>query len=150
MAEIWFYHLERRPLEAVLPLLLERSLARGWSAVVQAASGKKLEEIDALLWTYADDSFLPHARAGEGDAARQPVYLTLGAETPNKAQVRFCVEGADPLEGAREHERVVVLFDGRDPDALALARRQWAALKGAPHGRTYWQMGEDGRWERKG
>ena len=33
--EIWFYHLERSSLEATLPPLLERCLARGWRAIVR-------------------------------------------------------------------------------------------------------------------
>ena len=36
MTEILFYHLEAQPLEKVLPVLLEKSLERGWSAIVEA------------------------------------------------------------------------------------------------------------------
>ena len=39
--EILFYHLETRTLEQVLPPMLERSLERGWRAVVQAAEGRE-------------------------------------------------------------------------------------------------------------
>ena len=50
--EIYFYHLEHRSLEQVLPTLLERSLERGWRAVVQAASRERVEALNTLLWTY--------------------------------------------------------------------------------------------------
>ena len=35
---------------------------------------------------------------------------------------------------------MVVLFDGNDPDALALAREQWRAMKQEGHAATYWQQ----------
>ena len=63
MTEVVFYHLQRQPLEQVLPDLLERSLERGWRVVVQASSDERVEALDAHLWTYRDDNFLPHGTA---------------------------------------------------------------------------------------
>ena len=61
MTEILFYHLQGMSLESVLPPLLEKSLERGWRVVVQSTSPERTEALDAHLWTYSDDSFLPHA-----------------------------------------------------------------------------------------
>ena len=49
MTDVLFYHLETRPLETVLPDLLNRSLAKGWRAVVQIGSDDRLEALDAHL-----------------------------------------------------------------------------------------------------
>ncbi len=146
--EILFYHLERVALERVLPELLEKSLERGWRAVVQAGSDERVEGLDSALWTYREDSFLPHGTAGDGSPERQPVYLTTGDGNPNGAAIRFFVDGAEAgdLSG---YERVVYLFDGRDEEAVEAARRQWAAVKEAGHDATYWQQNERGKWEKK-
>ena len=66
MTEVLFYHLQDMSLENVLPPLLEKSLERGWRVVVQSTSEERADALDAHLWTYRDDSFLPHAtwRAG--------------------------------------------------------------------------------------
>ena len=152
MTEVWFYHLVGTRLETVLPNLLEKSLERGWKAVVQAVSEPRLRALDEALWTHADDSFLPHATDVEGDAASQSVLLTLSHGNANGAQVRFFVEGADPLAAlgvSPAYERCIVLFDGDDPTGLATARTQWSALKGAGHAVTYWQQTPSGRWEKK-
>ncbi|NJM34090.1 MAG: DNA polymerase III subunit chi [Rhodomicrobium sp.] len=146
--DVLFYQLERQPLDKVLPGLLEKTLERGWRAVVQAGSAERLEALDSLLWTYADDSFLPHGTARDGFADHQPVFLTLGEENPNGANVRFLIEGAQ-CGGLAAYARVVYLFDGRDEDALAEARRQWKAAKGYGLAVTYWQQNERGRWEKK-
>lgn len=147
-AAVMFYHLERQPLDKVLPILIEKTLDRGWRAVVQAGSEERLEAIDAALWTYSDDSFLPHGSAKAGFSADQPVYLTTGDETPNGAGVRFLIDGAVPakFDGAA---RIVFVFDGHDSDAVAAARTQWKAAKEAGCALTYWQQSESGRWEQK-
>ena len=147
--EVLFYHLENAPLERVLPSLIEKTLARGWRAVVQAGSNERLDALDALLWTYKDDSFLPHATAKDGDPAVQPVFLTTEAENPNDAAVRFLVDGADSADIA-SYQRIVYMFDGQDAQALAQARQQWTAAKAAHCTVTYWQQAAGGRWEKKG
>jgi DNA polymerase-3 subunit chi len=148
-AEVLFYHLERAPLERVLPSLLERTLERGWRAVVQSGSAERLEALDLALWTYSEASFLPHGTARDGDPARQPIYLTTGEETPNGAGVRFLVDGAE-MAGFKDFVRIVCIFDGNDSDATAKARTQWKAAKAAGCAATYWRQSESGRWEKQG
>lgn len=150
MTEVLFYHLHRQPLEKVLPSLIEKSLARGWRVIVQAGSDERIESLDAHLWTYREDSFLPHGTYRERESADQPVLLTLRDDNPNAAQIRFLVEGAPLPPDAALYERLVIVFDGEDPDALAAARERWSAAKGAGFDVTYWQTDEDGRWVRKG
>src|ERR1700755_991502 len=122
MTEIFFYHLQGQKLEGVLPALLERSLERGWKAIVQGASEERIEALDAHLWTYRDDGFLPHATARDQDAARQPVLLTANDGHTNGAAVRFLIEGADVPSDAASYQRIVLLFDGEDEDAVKIAR----------------------------
>lgn len=146
--EVLFYQLERQPLDRVLPGLLEKTLERGWRAVVQAGSKERLEALDALLWTYGDESFLPHGTVSDGFAARQPVFLTLEDTNPNGAQVRFYVDGAECADFSG-YVRIVCMFDGRDQHALGLARQQWKTAKASGAEVTYWQQNEGGRWEKK-
>jgi DNA polymerase III subunit chi len=148
MTEVLFYHLTRQPLDKVLPGLLEKTLESGWRAVVQAGSGERVDALDALLWTYADDSFLPHGTARDGMADQQPVFLTIKDENPNGATVRFLVDGAEAPDLA-DYTRAVYIFDGRDEAALAQARAEWKRIKGAGHAVTYWQQNDNGRWEKK-
>lgn len=145
--DVWFYHLERSGLDQVLPELLEKTLARGWRAVVRARQTERVEHLDGWLWSYRDDSFLPHGVDDEPGAARQPVLLTLGFENPNAAQALFLIDGADEGDLAG-YTRCVVLFDGRDEAALAKARAQWKAIKGKGLPASYWRQQERG-WEKQ-
>ena len=148
MTEILFYHLESQPLERVVPVLLEKTLERGWRAVIESGSRERAEALDAILWTYREDSFLPHGIAGEPTDALQPVLITTKPENPNGASVRFFVDRAVPRD-VDGYERIVYLFSGLDPDAVAEARGVWKALS-AVHAVTYWQQDSSGRWVKKG
>ncbi len=146
--EVLFYHLERQPLERVLPSLLEKTVERGWRAVVQAGSSDQLEKLDLLLWTYSEDSFLAHGTLKDGQSGDQPVFLTTRDDNPNGAKVRFYVDNAvaGDMTGLM---RAVFLFDGNDDAAVATARAAWQTAKAAQHSCTYWQQTPEGRWEKK-
>ncbi len=149
MTEILFYHLQGRKLENVLPALLEKSLERGWRVVVQGASEERIEALDSHLWTYRDDGFLPHGTWREPEAAEQPVLLTLTGSNPNGATVRFLIENAPVPADAGAYQRIVLLFDGEDEDAVAAARANWAEAKAKGFDATYWQSDDSGRWVKK-
>jgi DNA polymerase-3 subunit chi len=153
VTETLFYHLERRSLDDVLPGLIERTLERGWRALIKADSADRASSLDNLLWTYDDQTFLPHAQVGDGDARRQPVLITTEDENANSANVLFLVGGAEPpaWNGAEANAltRIVLMFDGRDADSLTRARAAWKEAKAAGHDATYWKEMPNGKFEKQ-
>jgi DNA polymerase-3 subunit chi len=146
MTEIGFYHLLTMPLERALPKLLERAVADGHRIVVIAGSQERVDHLDALLWTYNDASFLPHGSARDGDAARQPIWLTTADENPNRATALVLLDGATSAH-LGDFARCFDIFDGNDTDAVAAARERWKGVKAAGHQITYWQQTEAG-WDK--
>jgi len=153
MAELLFYHLERRTLEDVLPGLLERTRERDWRAVVRVGSAERMETLDTHLWTYSEQSFLAHGTAAEGQPSRQPIYLTTEEENPNSAQVLFLVAGAQIADWSSSSltsfSRIVLMFDGRETESVDYARLAWRTAKQAGHDVTYWKESPSGRWEKQ-
>jgi DNA polymerase III subunit chi len=148
MTEVLFYHLTEAKLEDALPPLLEKSVERGWRVAVQLKDVARRDLLDQHLWTFREDSFLPHG-TDEGDlAANQPVLLTVSKGNANAATVRFIVDGAEPPP-VESYQRIVFMFDGYDQEQLESARAQWKKLKGEGHSLTYWQQTPEGRWEKK-
>jgi DNA polymerase III subunit chi len=150
MTDFLFYHLLSQPLETALPQLVEKSREKGWRVIVQALTQERLAALDERLWTYEDASFLPHAIDNEGDAATQPVLLTTSPTNANGAQIRFLTDGAPIPDDATRYERIAVLFDGNDPDAVASARENWRDIKSRGLDVTYWRQNAQGRWEKGG
>ena len=145
--EVWFYHLERSSLDQVLPDLLDKTLKKGWRAVVRTGAPDRLEHLDGWLWSFRDESFLPHGLADEPFAEHQPVLLTTSMETPNAAQALFLIDGAEPGD-LTPHERCIVLFDGRDEAALGQARSRWKTFKAEGRPISYWRQGDERGWEK--
>lgn len=146
MTELGFYHLTRSDMQRALPQLLVRTLAAGKRALVLCPDADTVASLDQSLW-HADDPWLPHGTATDGDAALQPVWLATDDAAPNTAQFLFLVNGATSAR-LESFERVFDLFDGNDPPAVEAARQRWTAAKAAGHALTYWQQTTRG-WEKK-
>jgi len=138
MTEVGFYHLRSTSLERALPRLLERAVAEGHRVVVMAGSPERVQHLDDLLWTYSEESFLPHGAAKHGHAERQPIWLTTEDENPNGARSAV----------VERYARCCDMFDGNDEAAVASARERWRAAKAAGHRLVYWEQVE-GRWEKR-
>ena len=148
MTEVLFYRLSGQSLDRMLPALLEKSLERGWRAVVQGASEERVDALDAHLWTFRDESFLPHGTWRESTAPEQPILLTVQSDNPSGAEVRFLIEQAPLPKDLDAYRRVVVLFDGDDADALGAARARSEECKALGLDVTCWQTDAQGRWQR--
>jgi DNA polymerase III subunit chi len=146
--EILFYHLQKASLEQVLPSLLEKTLERGWKAVIRASSDERLKALDDHLWAYRDDVFLPHCLDQMTDEIEHaPIILSLQDTRFNDAEVIFVVDSAD-MPATSGWTRAVIMFDGNDLEALTKARTTWKSLKANDHEATYWRQSEQGRWEK--
>ena len=148
MAEIRFYHLTMRSFEQTLPVLLDRTLQRGWRAVVCVGSEERSESLAGYLWTWSKEAFLPHGTKRDGFAEEQPVWITDQAENPNAAQVLFLGDGAES-DGDGAFATVCDLFDGNDPEAVQAARGRWKRWRDAGHTLIYYQQDEAGAWSEK-
>lgn len=128
--------------------MLAKGLERQWRAVVQTGSDERAEALASLLWTVAEDGFIPHGTKADGFAALQPVWLTATGENPNGAKVRFYVDGAvvGSLEGL---DLAIIIFDGNDSEALSRAREDWKHFKTLGLQISYWQQDEQGRWQNR-
>ena len=146
--EVNFYHLTRSSLEDALPLLLAKTLQAGERAVVMLGSPERVDALNTHLWAFDPGGFLPHGAARDGDAARQPVWLTHLDENPNGAGYLFIADHARS-EHVADYKRCFELFDGRDDTAVAGARERWKTYKTAGLVTIYWQQTASGGWEKK-
>ncbi len=148
VTEVNFYHLTRSSLEDALPRLLHKTLQAGERAVVMLGSPERVDALNTHLWTHDPNSFLPHGSSREGEAERQPVWLTHLDENPNRATFLFVADRARS-ERIGDYKRCFELFDGRDEAAVLESRERWKAYKQAGHTVVYWQQTTSGGWEKK-
>lgn len=148
MVQVAFYQLRNSPLERALPKLLEKVVESGARAVLLGGSEERINALNAALWTYDQDTFLPHGGGRDGNAARQPIYLTDHHENPNDASILVLIDGQNP-EQIGDYERCFDMFDGTDPAALDAARARWKSHKAAGREVTYWEQTDGGKWSQR-
>ena len=145
---IGFYHLQKSSLDQALPRLLEKILERRQRALVMAGSAERVAFLDQLLWTQVPESWIPHGTARDGEQASQPIFLTCGDENPNDADVLLLTDGVVSQRLAM-FSRCLMLFDGKDPEAVSAARALWKEWKDLGYDLTYYQQTDRGGWQEK-
>ncbi|WP_371397870.1 DNA polymerase III subunit chi [Fretibacter rubidus] len=145
--DYWFYHLEASTVQSVLPDLMEKVLGRGWRALIKCRESD-LGELDQFLWTYKNDSFLPHGRDDQPQADQQPILLSASATKADGADCIVLLDGAEvsDLSGV---SRCIVMINGRSSEDIARERKRWKTLSDAGHTLSYFQQDERGAWQKK-
>lgn len=145
--EYWFYHLEASTVEGILPGLLEKTRQKGWRALVKLPESQ-LTAMDDYLWSYKDDSFLPHGRDDEPMSEQQPITLSATAASAEGHQAVFLLGGTE-IADMTGVERAMVMINGRSQEDVQRERARWKALKDTEAALSYYQQNDRGGWEKK-
>jgi DNA polymerase-3 subunit chi len=148
MTEVRFYHLQKQTLDQALPLILEKVYQTKCNAVVRMQDKKEVTRMDAVLWSYKENSFLPHGSAKNGNAARQPIWLTDKSENPNRATTLILTQGMIE-EDLTPYDLCCEMLNGHDETAIKDARKRWKIYKEQGFKVTYWFQSDTGKWGNK-
>ena len=150
MTRFDFYHLQKAPLEQVLPLLSEKAYGTGKRTKILLGTEERVEFINSLLWTYNEESFLPHGSKKDGFADEQPIFISTSEENENSAEILILADGAKlDIAKLSGYERVLNIFDGNNETALNEARAYWKEIKSLEGELHYWQQKDNGSFEQK-
>ena len=104
----FYVRAETRPdaLEHFACRLVERVWQRGHRVLVVTASEAAARRLDDLLWTFRDESFVPHRRVGAGDPAGtapagEPVVVSTPGVWSGALDVLVNLTPSVPEEAAR-------------------------------------------------
>ncbi len=149
MSAVLFYHLTGSSVDQTVRTLLTRALDQSWRVVVRGTQADRLAALDRSLWLGPEEEFLPHGMAGGPHDRDQPVLLTTAQHAQEGADALMLLDGAALSDAeARALQRVWVLFEGADPDAVQRARELWRSVSAWGVAAQYWSD-EAGRWEKK-
>ncbi len=138
--QVDFYQLTRDPAEKVLPFIAQRVLDDKGRLLIVSDDSAQLDAISSSLWTAKADSFLTHAKSGEGDDTLQPILLSDQIDAHNGARfIAFADGNWRPVE--HDFDRVFYLFP---PSHTDNARSAWRNL-GESVERRYWKQ-DGGKW----
>ena len=103
--------------------LTDKACSLGHTVYLLTASEAQAAALDDLLWTFRQDSFIPHERYPLAGEESSPVLVGAVLPTDSNAQVLINFTDALP-EGFERFERVVELVD-QNPDVLARSRERF-------------------------
>ena len=149
MTDISFYQVMNATpasVDATLPALLNKALQSGKNVVVKCPSVERMERLDEALWTFKEDSFLPHGTQADKFAEKQPIYLTTEDENPNGAEILVVISGATSADFS-SYERVMDMFEASDIQKQN-ARKRWKDLKSKGYPLAYFAH-KDGKWSKE-
>jgi DNA polymerase III subunit chi len=93
LTEIFFYKLKNLSIELFLISLIEKSISKNWNSLVLLDNIERMEEINDLMWTFNDTSFIPHGSQSDLNPDKHKVYLTCNEENLNNSNIIFSIDG---------------------------------------------------------
>ena len=111
-------------------------------------SEERLPELDNYLWTYREDSFLPHGRDDEPQADQHPILLSSQANDNGASECIFLLDQTD-IDFNESAKRAIIIIDGKNSESVDFERARWKKLKEANATLSYWQQNDQGGWEKK-
>ncbi len=106
--------------------LADKAYRLGHRVFIHTESAEQTRQLDDLLWTFQQNSFVPHAPC-DGDQPAAPVMLGHAADPPVAAEVLINLAPDVPLFFSR-FERVAELVD-EQPQVRDQARARYSFYK---------------------
>ncbi len=126
MTQIDFYILEEETSGnpyGIACRLAEKAWKNGHRVLLQVQSENDAQHLDRLLWTFHDQSFLPHGRLGSADPALNPILIGHGGSGGEEHDVLINLAGEVPSFFSR-FERVAEIVPS-EPSAKAASREHY-------------------------
>ena len=109
----------------------EKAFQRGHRVYVRVPDETLAGELDTLLWTFRDRSFVPHARLDPAAREREPVVIGVAADAPDDGCDLLINLAPEAWSQPESFERIVEIGNN-DPQVLhsARARYRWYRERG--------------------
>lgn len=151
LEQVGFYHLERTGPLDVVPSLVDKIYNRGLKSWIYHPDKALLKEMDRVIWTFSQQSFVPHCL--EGDESMAHASSILSAQLPpkegGKIDVFIALAPYAVEEDLPDVSRVVDMFESQDSAVLAQARERWRFYREKEISCAYWIQTSEGKWVQK-
>ena len=118
--------------------LLEKAQGQGLRVYVNAPSEPVARALDRLIWTFRQDSFIPHGLFGAADGSLTQVLIGWDRDPTGESQVLLNLAPDVPLYFSR-FERLAEVV-GADPDARQRGRERYRFYRDRGYPLDYHEM----------
>jgi DNA polymerase III subunit chi len=136
MASITFLDsgdLDRAALSLAMARFINARVSDGRRVALRVSDDRKAARWDQFLWTWDDQSFLPHSVLGAQWPADEPVTVATRLPPATPDMILICLDEV-PLGDLDGYDDVYELVDRNTDEGVERARERWSAWKAT--GRT--------------
>jgi DNA polymerase-3 subunit chi len=150
VTQIIFYSTAPLQVEKTLFALLEKSLEKGNKSLLLFKDKEKCLSINEQLWTYKQNSFLPHISEDDQiyDNIDVPVYLSTKNENPFRAELLFSIDGFLP-DNIEHFERVIIIIDVNDELLNEKYKNYYLDINKNFEDIVFYKSDDNGKWIEK-
>lgn len=109
--------------------LAQKAVAAGMRLLISAPDGEIAQRIDRSLWTFAPQSFVPHALENSPLAGESPVVVVQKIPGNATSEFQILLNLADVLPSPIDGFGRVIEIVSQDDDDRALARDRFKAYR---------------------
>lgn len=107
--------------------LLEKAYLKGHRAFVFCNTQQEAEHLDELLWTFKEDSFIPHHLQGEGPEPPPPIQIGWQSEPRGFNDILFNLSSTIP--SFYQKFRRIIEIVSNDPQEKEQSREHYKQYK---------------------
>ena len=146
LEKAFFYNSSQRDIVSDIARLTENIFKRSNEIVVFCIDQETAEVVDDFLWSYKDDSFIPHSMTKSGEASLNPILVTTDLDKGYEHNVLLALNGL--LIKERDWQRfskIYYFFDDQDIKEKENARSMWKSFSSLDIDCKYW-INEKNKW----
>jgi DNA polymerase-3 subunit chi len=138
--------------DRVCAVLLEKIFDSGARSVVYSPLCERTKVLDSFLWTFKQNSFIPHGSSENSPQADlHPIWLTDKKENPNSAQtlmlIDCCEESSNDEPERLGFSKIIYVVSGSDEDSSKKLRLFYKSISEFCNSK-FWLQGKNGDWQR--
>ena len=146
MSEIYFYNTSSRDFLRDITLLIERLYLLEHKVIVLCPDNNVSAIVDDYLWSYKDESFLPHSIADQDHSELDSIIISSHQLNLDFYKILIVFKGSSiSFDYSNNFEKVYYFFDDNSNDEREIARTLWKEAKKSGTKCKYWQVQEN-KW----
>jgi len=146
LQKAFFYNASHRDVVADITWLTENIFKKNNSIVIFCTDQETAKVVDDFLWSYKEDSFLPHALKKHEEVSLNPILVSTDLDEGFEHNVLIALNGV--LINEKDWQRfakIYYFFDDQDMTEKENARSMWKSFSSLDIDCKYW-INEKNKW----
>ncbi len=146
LEKAFFYNSSHRDVVRDITWLTENIFKKRNRIVIFCTDQETAEVVDDFIWSYGDDSFIPHSIKKYRETSLDPILVTTDLDGGYEHNVLVALNGVLIKENDwQRFTKIYYFFDNQDIEEKENARSMWKSFSSLEVNCKYW-INEKNKW----